>query len=432
MPPPGPTRDPLDERLQARDPSVRYAALDDLREKASPRVMARAAAPLLADPDPGLRERAARLLATLSAPERAAQEVAPYITHSDITARNLAGEVLVDLGPPAIDALAPFLRHDDPDVRKFAIDLLAQLPANALADDIAAALDDADANVRLAAVDALGALQATAYADALRDLYDREPLARPDIIQAMGAFGEDADLDVLERGLKDNHPVVQLASAEALASHDAPEVIDLLLDQLDRVNPMARPIVLHSIIELCTHYPQYRDALPDTLKGYLLDMLADDDCAFRCAAARGLRWFPDDGLYEAMLGHAGRDEELDMELFTTLLSHPTPFRPLHRAATSGPMPPSMAATFTVGLMARGALSDHDYDRAGTLLEHHFDALSVDDKITTVGLCIQRDRPELHGVMAAARRDPAPQVQALAADAHFSSSAPASSYDERTL
>ena len=426
MPSSGPTHDPLDERLKARDPAVRYAALDDLREKASPRVTARAAAPLLTDPDPGLRERASRLLATLPAPERAAQEVAPYITHADITTRNLAGEVLVALGPPAVDALAPFLRHDDADVRKFAIDPLAQLPADALADDIAAALDDADANVRLAAVDALGALQATAYADALCALYDREPLARPDIIQAIGNFGADADLDLLERGLTDDHPVVQLASAEALASHDAPEVIDLLLDQLDQVNAMARPIVLHSIVELCTHYPQYRDVLPDAMKGYLLDILADDDCAFRCAAARGLRWFQDDGLYEAMLDHTGRDEELDMELFTTLLRHPTPFRPLHRAVTSGHMPPSMAATFTVGLMAQGALSDHDYDRAGTLLEQHFDALSVDDKMATVGLCNRMGRPELRGVMAAAQRDPDPQVQAVATDARVSSSAPASS------
>lgn len=431
MPSQGTQRYPLDERLHDSDPSVRCDALDDLRDKASPRVMARAAAPLLADPDPGLRERAAHLLTTLSSPKLAAQEVAPYIAHANIATRNLAGEMLVELGRPAVDALAPFLRHDDADVRKFAIDLLAQLPADALADDIATALDDPDANVRLAAVDALGALRATAYADALCNLYDREPLARPDVIQAMGAFGDDADLDLLERGLKDERPVVQLASAEALASQDAPEVIDLLLDQLDQVDSMARPIVLHSIVALCSNYPQYRDALPSAMKGYLLDMLADDDRTFRCAAARGLRWFHEDALYEAMLAHTGQDEELDMALFTTLLTHPTPFEPLHRAATSGRMPTATAATFSVGLMARDALSDRDYDQIGTFLARHFDGLSVDDKITTVGLCKQMRRPELDAIIKAAQGDPDPQVQALAADVPVSTSAPASSQDEKT-
>lgn len=414
--PSGSGPDRLDERLQNDDPSVRCHALNDLRAKASPGVIARSAAPLLADPDPGLRDRASRLLISLSDGRAAATEVAPYIAHSDITTRNLAGEVLVELGRPSVPALAPYLRDEDPDVRKFAIDVLAQLPAASLADDIAAALDDPDANVRLAAVDAIGALQASEYRDALRALYDREPLARPDIIHAIGTFGDDADLELLERALQDENPVVQLAAAEALASQDAPEIIELLLNQVERIDPMARPVVLHSIVELCTNYPQYQSALPLHLKDALLDMLADPDTSYRCAAAHGLRWFDDEAAYEAMLAHAGQDEELDMALFTTLLEHPAPFRPLRRAARHGTMPMDAAATFAVGLLAQDALSEDALAHVGAFLKQHFDALSMDAKMTALGLCRQLDRPELHGMLHAAQSDPHPEVRSLAADA----------------
>jgi HEAT repeat protein len=429
-PPSGSSGRHFDERLRDDNPSVRAHALEDLRDKASPHVMARTAAPLLADPDPGLRERAAHLLSSLRDPKAAAAEVAAYIAHPNIKTRNLAGEVLVDLGRPAVGALAPYLRDDHHDVRKFAIDVLAQLPAASLADAIAAALDDPDANVRLAAIHALGALGASEYSGALRDVYEREPLARPDILHAMGKFGPDADLDLLERGLQDDRPVVQLASAEALASQGAPEVIDLLLNQVDQVDPMARPVVLHSIVELCTNHPQYQYTLPATLKEAFLDMLSDPDPIYRCAAAQGLQWFVDDATYASMLAHAGHDDDLDMALFTTLLQHPVPFDPLHQAATSGQMTTSAAAMFTVGLLAKGGLADDALAQAGCFLQQHFDALDVDDKVTTLGLCQQLDTAALDGVAHAALADPHPKVQALAAD--MAPHSPSSSKDHSAL
>ena len=423
-PPPGASSKHLDERLRDDNPSV--------RDKASPRVIARTAALLLSDPDPGVRERASRLLTSLTDQRAAASEVAPYIAHDNITTRNLAGEVLVELGRPAVDALAPYLRDDDHDARKFAIDVLAQLPAAPLVDDIAEALDDSDANVRLAAVDALGVLGASEYSDALRDLYEREPLARPDILHTMGAFGDDADLDLLERGLQDDQPVVQLAAAEALASQDAPEVIDLLLGQVDRVDPMARPVVLHSIVKLCINHPKYQHTLPGSLKEAFLDMLGDSDPTYRCAAAHGLQWFVEDDTFTSMLTHAGHDDDLDMALFTTLLQHPAPFQPLHRAATAGQMPISAAATFTVGLLAKGGLDDDALVQAGAFLQTHFDALDVDGKVTTLGLCQQLDCAALHGVVHAARSDPHPEVQTLAADVALPSESPPPSEDHSVL
>ena len=220
-------------RIENADAFERLDALDALSLEADEHTVAQAAARLLADADPGVREEAARLLENL-ATEEAAALVVPYIASEDITVRNLAGEVLVKIGAAAVEALAPALDDDHHDVRKFAIDVLAQLPAQRLADRIAARLHDDDDNVVLAAVDALGDLRATEHHDALRALYDHRPLARPSIVAALGAFGSEVDLDLLEQALDDEDPVVQYTAAEALAQQHLPGVLGLLLRKIDR------------------------------------------------------------------------------------------------------------------------------------------------------------------------------------------------------
>ncbi|RMF56636.1 MAG: HEAT repeat domain-containing protein, partial [Bacteroidetes bacterium] len=190
------------------DPGFRSAGLEALRTEASPRTLAQAAAALLADPDPGVRETAAQVLLDL-ANEEAARLTVPYIASDNITVRNRAGELLAQMGEAAIDALLPYVDDEDYDVRKFAIDVLALLPARRVAHRIAVHLDDPDANVRIAAVDALGALGACEYAEALRSLYEREPVARASVVAAFGAFGPGYGDDLIVEALSDEDPVVQ-------------------------------------------------------------------------------------------------------------------------------------------------------------------------------------------------------------------------------
>ncbi len=400
---------------RADDPEQRSQALEHIARTAPSATVAAVAAEALADADAGIREQASYLLVEQPTLEDA-EHVAPHIASEDITTRNLAGEVLVQMGTVAVEALAPYLADDDHDTRKFAIDVLAQLPdaARPLAPEIAKALDDPDANVRLAAIAALGELGAAEYSDELRARYDEHPLARPDVVHAMGAFGPQADLELLEDALGDENPVVQLAATEALSTLHAPEILDLLLRKVDDVDPMARPVVLNGIVERC-QTQQAPPELPARLKVYFLDMLSDPSPEYRCAAAQGLRFFSDEGTFEAMLAHAGHDDDLDMELFKTLTTHPEPFLPVYRTTETGQMDGGTAATFTVGLLAQGAVQEPYMARAGTFLQRHFEALSADDKMTAIGLCQQLDRPELQGVLLAAQSDPDPSISSFAAD-----------------
>ncbi len=403
-------------RIEHADVFERLDALDALCMEADERTLAQAASRLLADPDPGVREEAARLLRAL-ATEEAAALTAPYIASDDIIVRNLAGEVLVEIGAPAVQALVPSLDHAHRDVRKFAIDVLAQLPAHELAGRIAECLDDEEDNVALAAVDALGDLRAIEYHDALRALYNRKPLARPSIVAALGAFGSEVDLDFLEHALADEDPVVQYTAAEALAQQHATEVMELLLRKVDQVNPMARSVVLHSIIGFYEANPD-QAVLPASIKGHLLEMLDDFDLDYRCAAARGLRAFLDEETVDGLMSHAGQHDTLDVEMFKTLAAYPDVFHRIVENVESGSVAVQHAAGFVLGFLAQQVIPEQDVAEVATFLTGHFDALDAETKVAAVGLSQSLGHPALHTVIHAGVADPDTEVSSFAADAAY--------------
>ena len=231
----------------------------------------------LAHPDPGTREAAAHALVASGDP-RTAAAVAPLIAHPDIAVRNLAGGVLVRLGACAVAPLAASLDDPDPDVRRFAVEVLAQMPAEAFAPRIAALLDDPDANVRLAAVDALGALGAAPFAEALARLYHAEPLARASVVAALGRRADPESTLLILKALTDEDDVVRLAAIDALAGLDG-DVLPLLRRALREATGSARAVVLDAVVRWCEAHPEA--AFPDDLAEDLLATLDDPDPRYR-------------------------------------------------------------------------------------------------------------------------------------------------------
>ncbi|MFQ5572073.1 MAG: HEAT repeat domain-containing protein, partial [Rhodothermales bacterium] len=336
----------------------------------------------------------------------------------DITVRNLAGEVLIQIGEPSIPALAPAIDDPDHDVRKFAIDVLAQLPAQGLTEQIAAHLHDEDDNVVLAAVDALGDLGASQHRDDLRALYHREPLARPSIVAALGVFEQAADLDLLEQALVDEDPVVQYTAAEALARQDAPEVLDLLLRKVDEVHPMARPVMLSSIVNCCEAHSDGAHSFPASIKGYLQEMLEDSDLAYRCAAVRGLKQFLDSETIGSLLACAGQNDTLDVEIFKVLALCTDVFRQIERAVDAGNVSAGSATGFVLGFVAQQVIAEEEYEDVRRFLEVHFDTLDAETKIAAIGLSQNLQHPILFDIIRVGQADPDMEVSAFAADAAY--------------
>ncbi len=405
----------LPEGLRHPDPSARLDALNELLATHTPAETISVAAYCLQDPDPGIREAAAEHLVAVGT-EEAAQAVVPLIQHPELPVRNLAGEVLVRIGAPSIQALLPYVDIDDADARKFAIDVLAQLPAYDVVDRIAAHLDDPDTNVRLAAIDALAALGATEYAPVLRERYRFYPAERPHILAALGAFRDARGLQLIEAALNDPDPVVQYAAAEALSRYPIPEVLHLLLRQVEQAPPEARPLVLHDLIEAYESATGPVPPLPDRLRPYLLEMLQEPDLSFKKAAVRGLRHMLDEATIEAMLEHAGQHDELDLALFEAISTHPQAFACVARCAETGRMSLDAAAGFAIALLTHGCLDDFQLPQAAQFLQAHFENLDAETKMAAITLALQLQHPAFFGLVQQGLHDPDPAVRHYADDA----------------
>ncbi|HEX8536201.1 MAG TPA: HEAT repeat domain-containing protein, partial [Cystobacter sp.] len=102
-------------------------------------------------------------------------------------ARNAAAEALSGMGTTAVMPLVRLLGHVDPDLRKFAADILGQLALpEAEGALVAVLLEDADLNVRVAAAEALGRVGGRGASFALeRVLSNPEPLLRLSALESL-------------------------------------------------------------------------------------------------------------------------------------------------------------------------------------------------------------------------------------------------------
>jgi HEAT repeat protein len=164
-------------------------------------------------------------------------------------ARNSAIEALVQIGAPAVGFLLPLLDTDDPDVRKFIVDVLGDIRDARAVPRLIEKLKDADENVRVAAAEALGkirdrravdaligCLSSTdqswldyASAEALGAIGDERALApllsalgrsslREPVLESLGKIGNVKTLSPLIDGLNDPLRIVREASVAALSA----------------------------------------------------------------------------------------------------------------------------------------------------------------------------------------------------------------------
>ncbi len=383
--------DKLIENLHTPDPSDRRSALEALYDFAcDPRVL-EAASYLLTDEDRGVREAASHLI-VLCSNEKAAELTAAHISSLNIAVRNLAGDVLVRMKSASVSSLLPYIDSADKDVRKFAIDVLAQLPSTAeCVRRIAGRLHDIDSNVVCSAIDALGSLHAEEYLDQILKLYDEAPYARPNVVNAAGKFVGRPGLEFFANALSDEDPIVQLAAAESLSTRRDEGMLALLLEKLNTVSDLARPVILHSIVVLIES-ENNRTGIPPHLRDHFVRMLDDSDPAYVRAAVRGLRYFMDENTLSLLIAHAGMSESVDSSIASVLKDQPeaaiyAAARYLESSHTKSPAGRIIIA-MTQALSEEGITPKQPriLDEAASALTKHFSDFDAETKMTALGTC----------------------------------------------
>lgn len=171
----------------------------------------------------------------------AVQALVDQLGSPDHIARKAAADLLIEFDDPSVALrVIPFVRHENRDVKKAAMDVLTSIRSDRAADAISPLLDDNDSWVRRKAIEAICKLKDKSTLPKLREVAVKEKDigAIKAIIDAIGEIGESRDAEMLLAFVKSEDMILRQISTAAVMniadSSIVPKVVELLM--VDSVN----------------------------------------------------------------------------------------------------------------------------------------------------------------------------------------------------
>lgn len=244
----------------------------------------------LEDPDDGIKDLCSRVLSNVPKEfaDNAAYVLVPLITHENIEIRNLAGDILQNIGSEAVKWLTPYLGDSDQASRQFAIEILGKIGDNSAADEIARHLSDTDTNFVNAAIEALGQMKSSEYLNQITSLYSNEDL-KPTIIESVGRICSPQSQEFLLRVMKtEKDPFYRTAAIDALAGcGDDIEICKEMISQMACEKIELQLILLRTIYAISARVQEFLE-LPSELRHVAQEALFDNDTEMRNAGLLAL------------------------------------------------------------------------------------------------------------------------------------------------
>jgi HEAT repeat protein len=315
------TKTRIAELLSGKEPDDRRRAAEELGDQRGLAVIAALAA-ALNDGSKGVRDAASHALLAMGG-ANVARAIVEYIADENIVTRNLAGELLHQLGKDSVPALLPYLQDINHDVQKFAVDLLGLIGSEGVAQYIVPLLDDRDENVIAASVEALGNLRNQEVVPKLLQAYKKHAFTQAPVAEALGKIGGTQASEFLLLTFNKNvteespDPVVLFTLIESLGAVGDEHALVVLQNRVQHVRGRLRNVVLHAIVRIAERINGKVD-LPLSLTRDLLGALKDDDPKIKASAAKGLASSVDIEVTQALLRSFAVDEELDELLYSLL------------------------------------------------------------------------------------------------------------------
>lgn len=307
--------DKTDQMSRLMEPDQEEERLQGLRELAAtkPENLISELLSALGDPSWRVRKEAEEILLALPAVESLAGEVIELL-HSEDNAglRNAAVEILVRLGRCAVPELLAELKCQDPDVRKFVLDILGEIGDETVIRSILTALDDDDDNVRSAAAENLGKIGGVEAVPALLKAMEHPNLwFRFTVLEALGQIGEPVPVASLLRFGDD--PLLRKALFDCLGRIGKADAVPGLVEGLTDANRNLREAAVQSLARISEELP---DAVEQGLRPHsggavaaeVAELLASQDSRIRKSAARLLTYLRDERFASHLLDLVADDE----------------------------------------------------------------------------------------------------------------------------
>ena len=296
--------------LKGSDAIEKIELIDELVEKELSDELCKTITDLIADDDKGLRNAVTNLIKTNRNPIFP-QLVAEYVVSPDLSIRNLAGEILIDLGDLSVEPLINYDHQDNNDALKFIIDVLSLIKDQRAALYIMGILSSSDDdNVILACLEALGNIRYEAGTDVMILFYDRNELYKPTVVESLGKIGSKAALEFLLGRFPNEDELTKYSILESLGSLGDMNTFFFLLEHMAEISgPMVLPLImsLSALKEKC-----YLDIPFDNrMKNILLYAIAEGTPEHKKTAFNLIDTFDDKEILGASLSLLGDDYELD-------------------------------------------------------------------------------------------------------------------------
>ena len=215
----------------------------------------------------------------------------PLLASDDAPVRNVAMDILREIGVDGIDNMQPFLRGDDADLRIFIADILGYCRSHQAALLLGdALLKDPDVNVRYQAAVSLGSLAFPESVGVLCQAMHDEEWVQFAVVEALAKINDPQALNALVKLLPTSSELVSSAIIDALAELGDIKIVPLLFNFLDDVKPILRHKIVKAIVQILKgrSLALLSPESQERLRNYLLDALDDSDEDILEAAMDGL------------------------------------------------------------------------------------------------------------------------------------------------
>jgi HEAT repeat protein len=264
----------------------------------------------LADTDKGVRDAVSFALINLDSPV-IGDLVVPFVSSSDISIRNLAGEVLLKKGLSVVDAMLNYIDKGDDDDKKFIIDILGLIGDDKPAQKILEVLHQTEnENVVLACIEALGNIK---YEPAVTDIigfYEVSELYAPTIIEALGKIGGKEALDFIMNNYEIVDELTKFSMIESIGLIGDENAFFKLLSDLKNLSGPTAWAAIETLNKLKDSL-QLDVPFDEHIKNAVLKTLIEADVRFKRAASNLITVFNDKEVIEVCLKIYGEDAEID-------------------------------------------------------------------------------------------------------------------------
>ncbi len=232
------------------------------------------------------------------------EKMLPYLHSEDSSLRNVAMDILREIGHDDVPSLCPLLRNQDPDIRIFMADILGHTKSQmAVAPLCEALLKDPEVNVRYQAAMSLGTLAYPDAADALHQAMQDEEWVQFSVVEALTKIRADSTINTLVQSLNVCSPLVSSIIIDALGELKNIKAVPMLLKFIEQAPEILRHKAVKTIVQILG--PESLCLISEHEQGkfkkYLEEALQDEDTDVQQIALMGLSVMGDTSASNAIM-----------------------------------------------------------------------------------------------------------------------------------